>query len=138
MVRLGLAFSGGRVTALEAVERTAGLDIGATVLWVDLAEGPEALGPALERARALGLEVLGLNCYANLVHPTERAWNVEQAGRALAFAAARGVPWVNMMAGTRETGLSFWAYHPENFGEEAWRDLLASVRALLRDGVRLT
>ncbi|HEY3082977.1 MAG TPA: TIM barrel protein [Chloroflexota bacterium] len=138
MVRLGLAFSGGRVSAVEAVERTAGLGIGATVLWVDLAEGPEALGPAVDRARALGLEVLGLNCYANLVHPTERAWNVEQASRALAFAAAHGVPWVNMMAGTRETGLSFWAYHPDNYSEATWADLLASVRALLRDGVRLT
>lgn len=137
MVRLGLAFSGW-LPALEAVERTARLGIGATVPWVDPAGGPEAVGPAVERARALGLEVLGLNCYANLVHPTERAANVERMRRALRFAAGRGVPWVNAMAGTRETGLSFWAYHPENYAEATWAALLASVRELLQDGVRLT
>jgi sugar phosphate isomerase/epimerase len=138
VVRLGLAFSGGRIPALEAVERTAALGIGATVLWVDLAEGPEALAPAVARARRLGLDVLGLNCYANLVHPTERAANVEHMRRALAFAAEQGVPWVNAMAGTREASMSFWAYHPENYAESTWADLLASVRQLLRDGPRLT
>ena len=138
MVRLGLAFGGGRVPALEAVERTAALGIGATVPWVDLAEGPEALAPALARARALGVDVIGLNCYANLVHPTERLANVEHMRRALGFAAENGVPWVNAMAGTREASMSFWAYHPENYTEATWADLLASVRALLRDDVRLT
>jgi sugar phosphate isomerase/epimerase len=138
VVRLGLAFSGGRVPVEAAVERTAALGIGATVLWVDLAAGPEALAPSVERARALGLEVLGLNCYANLVHPTERPANVEHMRRALAFAVEREIPWVNAMAGTRETTMSFWAYHPDNYGEATWADLLASVRALLRDGVRLT
>jgi sugar phosphate isomerase/epimerase len=137
VVRLGLAFSGW-LPALEAVERTAALGIGATVLWVDPAEGPEAVRPAVERARGLGLEVLGLNCYANLVHPTERAANVGWMRRALRFAAEQGVPWVNAMAGTREAGLSFWAYHPENYAEATWADLLASVRALLHQDVRLT
>lgn len=143
MVRLGLAYSGGRVPVEEAVERTAALGIGATVLWVDLAVGAEALAPSVERAHALGLEVLGLNAYANLVHPVAatRAWNVEAVRRAMAFAAELRVPWVNTMAGTRDPEMAFWAYHPDNFGEAAWRDLLAGVRALLAgtpSGVRLT
>lgn len=138
MVRLGLAFSGGRISALEAIERTARLGIGASVIWVDLAEGPLAVVPAVERARALGVEVLGLNVYANLVHPTERDVNVEHIRRAMTVAADLGVPWVNSMAGTRETSLSFWAYHAENYAPSTWADLRASVDALLRDDVRLT
>ena len=143
MIRLGLAFSGGRVAVPEAVERTAALGIRATVPWIDLREGPEAVRAPVERARALGLEVLGLNAYANLVHPVPatRAWNVDAVRRAMAFAAEHGVPWVNTMAGTRDPEMAFWAYHPDNFGEAAWQDLLAAVRELLAgtpSGVRLT
>jgi hypothetical protein len=49
VLRLGLAFSGRRLTAGQAVERTAGLGIDATVRRVDPAEGSEALGPAVEQ-----------------------------------------------------------------------------------------
>jgi sugar phosphate isomerase/epimerase len=135
VVRLGLAYSGW-LPPLEAVERTARLGIGATVLWMDLEAGPDALRPALARAGELDVEVLGVNAYANLVHPDpeRRAWNV---GRVRA-AADLGLPWVNTMAGTRETSMSFWAYHPENYSDETWSDLAASVAELLRDGVALT
>jgi sugar phosphate isomerase/epimerase len=131
-VRLGLAFAG-RVPQEEAVERAARLGIGAIVLWVDLPAGPAALAPALARARALGVAVLGLNAYANLVHPDpeKRRWNVGAVREAMRFAAEEGLPWVNMMAGTREPGMSFWAYHPDNFSETTWRDLLEGLRELL-------
>jgi len=104
VVRLGLAYSGW-LPPLEAVERTARLGFGAAVLWVDLAAGAEALRPALARAGELGAEVLGVNCYANLVHPDaeRRAWNVARVREAMGL----GLPWVNTMAGTRGTGLSF-------------------------------
>jgi len=143
MIRLGLAYSGGRVAAPEAVERTAALGIHATVPWIDLREGPEAVRAPVERARELGVEVLGLNAYANLVHPVPatRTWNVDAVRRAMAFAAELGVPWVNTMAGTRDPEMAFWAYHPDNFQEPAWQDLLAAVRELLAvtpSGVRLT
>ena len=135
MVRLGLAYSGW-LPALEAVERTARLGIGATVLWMDLEAGPAALRPAVARAGELGLEVLGVNAYANLVHPDpeRRAWNADR----VRAAAELGLPWVNTMAGTRETSLSFWAYHPENYSDATWADLVASVDGLRRDGVPLT
>jgi sugar phosphate isomerase/epimerase len=143
VIRLGLAFSGGRVPAAEAVERTARLGIGAAALWVDLQEGAAPLGPVVERARALGLDVVGLNAYVNLVHPDEsvRAWNLGRAREALAVAAEHGVGWVNTMAGTRDPELAFWAYHPENWGGAAWDALVDGVRHLLAeapDGVRLT
>lgn len=117
----------------EAVERAARLGIGATVLWVDLAAGPAALAPALARARDLGIAVLGLNAYANLVHPNaeRRRWNLGVVREAMYFAAEVGAPWVNMMAGTRESEMSFWAYHPDNFSESTWADLLTSAREVL-------
>jgi sugar phosphate isomerase/epimerase len=143
MITLGLAFSGGRVPPPEAVERTAALRIGSTAIWADLAEGPAALRAPIERARALGLEVLGLNAYANLVHPVPatRRWNVQAVRAVMTFAAELGVPWVNTMAGTRDPALAFWAYHPDNFGEPTWRDLVGGVQELLAgtpSGVRLT
>jgi sugar phosphate isomerase/epimerase len=131
-LRLALAFAG-RVPQEEAVERAARLDIGATVLWVDLTAGPAALASALTRARELDVALLGLNAYANLVHPDAetRRWNVGAARQAMRFAAESGAPWVNMMAGTREPAMSFWAYHPDNYSEATWADLLEGVRELL-------
>ena len=134
-MRLALAYSGW-LPPLEAVERTAALGIGAAVLWMDLEAGSAPLRPAIERAGALGVDVLGVNAYANLVHPDpeRRAWNVSRVREA----ARLGLPWVNTMAGTRETSLSFWAYHPDNYSETTWADLVASVDELRRDGVPLT
>ena len=127
MVRLGLAYSGW-LSAFEAVERTARLGIGAAVLWMDLEAGANPLRPAIARARELGVEVLGVNAYANLVHPDpeRRAWNVARVREAMTL----GTPWVNTMAGTRETSMSFWAYHPDNYSEATWADLVESVREL--------
>jgi len=131
MIRLGLAFSGG--DAVASVERTAAVGIGVTVPWVDLHAGVAPIRPALERARALGLRVPGLNAYANLVHPDagQRAWNIEQMRTVMDFAAENSLPWVNTMAGTRETNYSFWAYHPDNFSESTWQTLLVAIRELL-------
>lgn len=142
-IRLALTYTGSRVPPFEAVQRVAALGIGATALWVDLETGPEPLVPALDRALELGVAVLGLNAYANLVHPDviRRHWNVERVRDAMAMAAAHGCCWVNTMAGTRDPALAFWAYHPGNFGAAAWDDLLESVRQVLDgapEGVRLT
>lgn len=142
-IRLALTYTGGRVPPVEAVERAGALGIGSTALWVDLESGPEPLAAALDRARALGVAVLGLNAYANLVHPdpARRRWNVERVRAALAFAARHDCGWVNTMAGTRDPTLAFWAYHPDNFSAATWADLLASVRQILDgtpEGVRLT
>ncbi len=131
MIRLGVAFSGGDPVA--AVERVAALGVGVTVPWVDLQAGVAPINPALDRARALGVRIPGLNAYANLVHPdpTVRAWNIEQIRTVMQFAAENSLDWVNTMAGTRETNYSFWAYHPDNFSDSTWQTLVAAIRELL-------
>lgn len=120
----------------EEAARAARLGFTTFVPTYDEARAPTELPAVRVSFDRLGVVPVVLNAYTNLVHPDDatRARNVARLQTALRTATALGCPWVNTMAGTRDPELTFWAYHPENFGDEAWRCLVESVHQVL-DGV---
>jgi sugar phosphate isomerase/epimerase len=121
---------------VEAAQRAARLGFDALVPFYDANSRTEDL-PGVRRTLAgIGVEPVMLNAYTNLVHPHDstRASNIHTMQHALRAAAALGCRWVNTMAGTRDPEMTFWAYHPDNFGHETWQCLVDSVHRVL-DGV---
>lgn len=114
-------------------ERAARLGFNAFVPTFDETRDFVELPAVRETMDRLGVEPVALNAYTNLVHPdaATRAGNVARMQAAVRAATALNCPWVTTMAGTRDPTLTFWAYHPENFGDEAWRCLVESVHQVL-------
>lgn len=113
--------------------RAARLGFAAFVPTYDETRDPAALAGVRAGIERLGTAPVMLNAYTNLIHPepATRARNVARVQEALRAASELGCPWVNTMAGTRDPALAFWAYHPDNFGDDAWRCLGESVRQAL-------
>ncbi len=115
------------------VERAARLGFSAFVPTYDETRDPASLIAVRRTIDRSGVEPVALNAYTNLVHPdpATRSANVSRLQAAIDSATALNIPWVNTMAGTRDPELTFWAYHPDNFGDEAWRCLVDGVRDVI-------
>ncbi len=136
-MRLGVVVGAPAGGSYEAQgTRAARLGFGAFCPWYDPARAIAELPGVRAALDQQGIEPVILNAYTNLVHPDAavRAANVARMQDALRAARALGCRWVNTMAGTRDPELTFWAYHPDNFGAAAWHCLMESVQQVL-DGV---
>jgi sugar phosphate isomerase/epimerase len=100
-----------------------------TVPPVELDLGlPEIAAAFSER----GVRIWGLSATYNVIDPDLKR-REEVTGRAkclISRAPALGVEVVTMSTGTRHAG-DIWRYHPDNLGEDAWRDLRRTLDQLL-------
>lgn len=104
---------------------------------------PERTLDAIRAARdATGVALVALSGTYNMIHPdvAERERGHERLEAVVAAAAALGIPLVTLCTGTRDPD-DQWRAHPDNAGEAAWADLLASMERAVavaeRHGVRL-
>lgn len=94
---------------------------------------PAEIAAAVKReTEARGIEIVALSGTYNMIHPN---WSQRKADfsrfRAIASAArGMGADTLTLCSGTRNTE-SMWKRHPENDLEDAWDDLLESMRQVL-------
>jgi len=98
---------------------------------------PEAVEPGLwRRIRAAGetrgLVMAGVSATFNMIHPdlAQRREGLRRLGMVIDGCSELGTSLVSLCTGTRDPG-NMWRAHPDNEQPEAWRDLLASLTAVL-------
>jgi len=130
-LRLSLAL--GPVPYAEAIGRAERLGFRSIMLRYSPERDTEDLGAIKRLAADRGLELPLINGYTNLIHPdpVTLAANRDIFVRAMETALALGAGWTNTIIGTRDPGLSFWEYHPDNFSVAAWDCAAESIRYAL-------
>jgi sugar phosphate isomerase/epimerase len=91
---------------------------------------PEAIAHIRQAAAARGIEIVSLDGTFNMCHPDaeQRRTGVRQLGVLAAACRQLGVSKIHICTGTRDRG-SMWRRHPDNDSPDAWRDMVACVRA---------
>ena len=120
---------------LDAV-KDSGLDcVQLSMSCAGLASMPEEIKPEVvarirHEAAARGIEIVSLDGTFNMSHPDaeQRRMGVRRLGVLAAACRTLGVAKIHICTGTRDRG-SMWRRHPGNDLPEAWRDMLACVRA---------
>jgi sugar phosphate isomerase/epimerase len=120
---------------LDAV-KAAGLDcVQLSMDNAGLADMPDKIAPELaERIRheaaARGIEIAALQGTFNMSHPDAeyRRTGLRRLGALAAACKPLGTSKIHICTGTRDRG-NMWRHHPDNGSPEAWRDMLACVRA---------
>jgi len=91
---------------------------------------PDAIARIHRAAAARNVEIASLQGTFNMSHPDadHRREGVRRLGVLAAAAKALGVAKIHICTGTRDRG-NMWRRHPDNDSPEAWRDMLACIRA---------
>jgi sugar phosphate isomerase/epimerase len=91
---------------------------------------PEAIDRIRRAATARKIEIASLQGTFNMAHPDadERSAGVRQLGVLAAACKQLGIAKIHICTGTRDRG-NMWRRHPDNDTPEAWRDMVACVRA---------
>jgi sugar phosphate isomerase/epimerase len=120
---------------LDAV-KACGLDcVQLSMNCAGLASMPDEITPELidrirREAAARAIEIVSLQGTFNMCHPDAeyRRTGVRQLGVLAAACKPLGVTKIHICTGTRDRG-NMWRHHPDNRSPEAWRDMLACIRA---------
>ena len=139
LIQIGIllgTFGGANLEARLDAVKTSGLDC--VQLSLDCAGmpampdaiAPERLDQIRQAAAARGIEITSLQGTFNMTHPDaeQRRTGVRQIGVLAAACKPLGTAKIHICTGTRNRG-SMWARHPDNDSPEAWRDMVACVRA---------
>jgi sugar phosphate isomerase/epimerase len=91
---------------------------------------PEMLARIRHEAAARGIEIASVQGTFNMCHPDaeERLAGVRRLGVLAAACKPLGTSKIHICTGTRDRG-NMWRRHPDNGSPEAWRDMVACVRA---------
>ena len=91
---------------------------------------PEEIARIRREASARGIEIASLDGTFNMTHPDaeHRRAGVRQLGVLAAAGRQLGVAKIHICTGTRDRG-SMWRHHPENNSPQAWRNMVACIRA---------
>jgi sugar phosphate isomerase/epimerase len=93
---------------------------------------PDACGAIRAELDSHGLELLGVSCTFNAVHPDprRRERETELAAHLISLAPELGTSFVSLSTGTRDPE-DLWRSHPENDDPSAWTDLRRTLTHLL-------
>lgn len=91
---------------------------------------PEVIARIRHAAAGRGIDIVSLDGTFNMSHPDAelRRMGVRRLGLLAAAGQRLGVSKIHVCTGTRDRG-NMWRRHPDNDSPEAWRDMLACVRA---------
>jgi sugar phosphate isomerase/epimerase len=99
-----------------------------------LASMPDAVSGAViaevrEAAAATGVKLNALSATYNMIHPDVSVRETGHARLAVVAKAAHdlGIPMITLCTGTRDAE-DQWRHHPDNDSNDAWRDLIESMR----------
>ncbi len=83
--------------------------------------------------RETGVDIVALSATCNLIHPDPalRAAGLQSVAILVDVAYQAGIPVLTLCSGSRNIA-DQWVSHPDNASDDAWRDLLDSMRAAIR------
>jgi sugar phosphate isomerase/epimerase len=94
---------------------------------------PEAITRDIQlAARRHRIEIVAVSGTFNMAHPlaSVRREGGKRLKNVLAWAAANQVPAVTLCTGSRDP-VDMWRAHPENHSQEAWEDLMETLKEAL-------
>ncbi len=82
-----------------------------------------------------GITIAAVSGTFNMIHPdaSHRAQGLRQLEVLAGVCTALGAPAITLCTGTRDT-TSMWRWHANSYTDDAWRDLVVSMRAAARIG----
>ena len=139
LIQIGIFLGTFARTTLEArldAVKTCGLDcVQLSMDCAGMPAMPDTIAPEIadrirHEATVRGIEIASVQGTFNMSHPDAeyRRAGVRRLGVLAATCKALGTSKIHICTGTRDRG-NMWRRHPDNDSPEAWRDMVACIRA---------